>query len=117
MVQQDCGPLIRVREKLNNEDEIKSKYEKAMEVASHGTSRLDDLIEAAKDYVNTWKGEGDFLESGCVEFFPPGKPTNGPRLDKRSILRAIANGTVQGGPTADTLIIAALVLALPSFDP
>jgi hypothetical protein len=122
MVQPDAGPLVNVRDMLPaTQEEINEKWQEAIEVGKAGagspTESLPELVEAAKRYVELYRGDDDFLETGLVNYLPPGKPTNGPRLDKRSILRAIAKGSVQGGATADTLVILVLLLQLEKVDP
>jgi hypothetical protein len=122
MVQPDAGPLVNVRDMLPaTQEEINETWQKAIDVAKAGagspTESLPELVEAAKRYVELYRGDDDFLETGLVNYLPPGKPTNGPRLDKRSILRAIAKGSVQGGATADTLVILVLLLQLDKVDP
>lgn len=74
-------------------------------------SLVAKALDAAQDYAKLYQGnQGRFLEAGCTEYFPKEKPTNGPRLDKRSILRSMAQKELHGGPTADVLVLFLLIL-------
>lgn len=75
-------------------------------------------VDAAREYAQLYCGpSGVFREAGCTEFFPEEPPFCGPRLDKRSILMCMAKGSLQGGPTADVLVLLAMLLFLDQMDP
>eukprot|EP00405_Crypthecodinium_cohnii_P021725 CAMPEP_0206477838 /NCGR_PEP_ID=MMETSP0324_2-20121206/35672_1 /ASSEMBLY_ACC=CAM_ASM_000836 /TAXON_ID=2866 /ORGANISM="Crypthecodinium cohnii, Strain Seligo" /LENGTH=576 /DNA_ID=CAMNT_0053953981 /DNA_START=61 /DNA_END=1789 /DNA_ORIENTATION=+ len=132
MVNPTSSSMLKVREALSEEkqQELEASFKKAVELveslqSSSGSSSssstaaaLDAAKEAAQRYAELYQGQhGDFLESGCTEYFPKEKPFSGPRLDKRCILRCMAKGQLQGGPTADVLIVLAMLLHLKSLDP
>lgn len=124
MVQPSSTSMGKVREALSKDAQegLDAAYRKAADLlesvrtGSNGGS-LEEAVAAAQEYAKLYAGAaGRFLEAGCVEFFPKDKPYSGPRLDKRCILRCMAQGKLQGGPTADVLIVLALLLNLERLD-
>ncbi|CAK0790403.1 unnamed protein product [Prorocentrum cordatum] len=108
----------KVREAIAvSQGELEKSFGRAKELAEGLTctapsaEALEAATVAAQAYAELYRGAlGDFVEAGCAEFFPPEKPYSGPRLDKRCILRCMARGQLQGGPTADLLVLLALLL-------
>jgi len=128
MVPPNSSSMAKVREALPvSQEDLDEAYTRAKVVADDiakagfehtSAESLNSLTEAARAYADLYKGSrGNFCEAGCSEYFPPGKPCNGPRLDKRGILTSMSSGKLQGGPLADILIAMALLLHLPSVDP
>lgn len=127
MVPPGSSSMAMVREALPVEQAVLNEaHAAAMDAAaklstedgfSAGAGLVDELRAAAKAYAELYRGvDGQFLEAGCTEFFPPGKPCNGPRTDKRCILRCMAEGRLQGGPTADILVVLALLLYIDAAE-
>lgn len=118
MVNPDSSSLGKVREAIAvSQGELEKSFGRAKELAEGLTctapsaEALEAATVAAQAYAELYRGAlGDFVEAGCAEFFPPEKPYSGPRLDKRCILRCMARGQLQGGPTADLLVLLALLL-------
>mmetsp|Transcript_54214 Transcript_54214/g.117182 ORF Transcript_54214/g.117182 Transcript_54214/m.117182 type:complete len:528 (-) Transcript_54214:98-1681(-) len=126
MVPPKSSSMAKVREALTvSQAELEESYARANALLEKDgrpaylgmePEQKQRLLEAAQGYAQLYSGSGHFLEAGCSEFFPPAKPFSGPRLDKRSILRCMARGELQGGATADLLVSLALVLHLDSLD-
>eukprot|EP00403_Amphidinium_massartii_P020980 CAMPEP_0178395674 /NCGR_PEP_ID=MMETSP0689_2-20121128/13340_1 /TAXON_ID=160604 /ORGANISM="Amphidinium massartii, Strain CS-259" /LENGTH=491 /DNA_ID=CAMNT_0020016335 /DNA_START=20 /DNA_END=1492 /DNA_ORIENTATION=+ len=126
MVQPDSSSMGKVREAIppsqSDLDEAFSVATAAMEQfrsapQDRSAAELQKFISAASKYAELYRGcDGKFLEAGCTECFPKDKPYSGPRLDKRCILRCMAQGKLQGGPTADVLVLLALLLFRKDYD-
>jgi len=131
MVNPSSGSMGKVREALGaaEQAQLEAAHRKAVELlealpgrgggsSSAPGASVQEATRAAQAYAELYRGQhGDFHEAGCVECFPKDKPYSGPRLDKRCILRCMAQGQLQGGPTADLLVVLALLLHLRSIDP
>lgn len=124
MVQPSSSSMGKVREALSKEaqESLEVAYKNAATLveevrSSFSPDGLRKATAAAQEYAALYSGaDGRFLETGCTECFPKDKPYSGPRLDKRCIIRCMAQGKLQGGPTADVLIILALLLHLERLD-
>lgn len=125
MVNPTSSSMSKVREALplEQQQELEVHFKRAADLlaaASHDSSpaAAAEANRAAQAYAELYRGRhGDFHEAGSVEYFPKDKPFSGPRLDKRCILRSMAHGKLQGGPTADVLVVLALLLHLHALDP
>jgi hypothetical protein len=124
MVPPDSSSMAKVREALPvSQADLDAAFKKAkerlkaLEEQEGSAAARSALVSAAQGYAELYKGTaGSYLEAGCTEFFPKDKPYSGPRLDKRCILRCMARGRLQGGPTADVLVLLALLLFLEPLD-
>lgn len=121
MVPPSSSSMSKVREALSESARrhLDGAFQKAKGLLESGTSlSRTELVKAAAEYAELYRGEhGDFEDAGCSHCFPPGQPFGGPRLDKRCILRCMAHGKLQGGATADLLVVLALLVHLAELDP
>lgn len=130
MVGPDSSSMAKSREALSqsggaNAQQLEETYKRAVglvtalrDVSGNNQSAAAASVDAAKEYAQLYSGStGEFLEIGCTEYFPKGMPFCGPRLDKRSMIRCMAQGVLQGGPLADVLVLLALLLHLERLDP
>jgi len=116
MMAPTSASMAKLREHLGlSEEALAVAYERTAPFVDQDEGDIPGdlaaLKAAARDYAELYAGpDGRFIEAGCQECFPVERPYGGPRLDKRCMLRCMAAGLHQGGPTADFLTVFALLL-------